>query len=1148
MNEEEPEVQAQPQTPPEPRFRIDRVIWCFIIFALLGCGIFLAKEYDAFPEASIDLKLSKNDVSEMTLNWARKLGYHKDKLIQSTTFLWDDNAKTYLEMELGGKQANELMEKEIPIWYWRTRLCKEFDQEIFQCFISPLGELVCSRFTLENDKEIPSVSQDQARVLASNFVEKEAKISLADYSLIQSSTDKLPHRSDHSFMWEDRKHPYKAAFMRVYVTVSGNMITYYYRYLYVPEEWQRKFNTIRSYNSLLGQIAFVFNSFLYLAAAFIFIWAATSRMVRWRMGVFIGVAVAIGVGLLAWNNMPSTIDHYSPRTAYKAYLISYAFGAVGGCLAAGFFASLLVLAGEAMYRITYPKKIAFENYFKLRSLRSVQVSQGLIIGLCMFAIASGWVVAYYLLGSRFGFWCPLDVGSYEVLSTYSPAYGALCLGVEAAFNEEILYRVIGLGLAKKLVRKFWLANLMQAAAWGFAHSTYPQQPAYARGVELTLSGLLFGYICNRFGLLPCLVAHYLLDSFLTAQPLLVSGKFGLVLSGAAPLLPFPLLAAISIARAIKKPIEEEPLTNEAIVVPKAIAHDHHLEARKKFDYQPLSNRVRAIVLSVMIVSIAVSCLLGHVRGIGSNSKVYVNRDQAIRQGWDVMSEHHIDIKPLDRNNGWKVVAWLTDSISSEEMQYLFENLKLPKTLELADATQPGYYWRVRFFKPLQAEEYEVDLNGRGKETDFDTSLPEDAEGAKLNEADARNIAEQYVRQTHPEYWPFVFDSTLRNERKHRTDYVFTFKVPKDKVAEADSKLSESIVGDKVSEFGQSWEVPDKWKWEREKKTPKDEVLTNIRIGASLVVLLMVLWWLIGLLRVGYFPFRPALIFGGIMAALYIPDAINDLADLFRSYSTTTPLPNFMIKEAVSVVSTVISKFGQYGLTMLLALPCVRLLMPTTDPASILSATFAPDDDQRQVHRNIWLDGVLLAYAAVALPWCIEVVSGYVTLMVSPAEQEASLGTVVALANTFIPSISIIVDALSRGMDCLVLVPIVAGFYAKYLKKFWRFLIFALIINSIMTSGERYWQDYAVENIVFFIDAVCCWLFIAKLARNNVLVYVLCGVAGSIFGKLPDILEHAVPLFFNEAVTACLFLLMPVVYVLYLYFWRKRGQARVVAAG
>jgi hypothetical protein len=230
-----------------------------------------------------------------------------------------------------------------------------------------------------------------------------------------------------------------------------------------------------------------------------------------------------------------------------------------------------------------------------------------------------------------------------------------------------------------------------------------------------------------------------------------------------------------------------------------------------------------------------------------------------------------------------------------------------------------------------------------------------------------------------------------------------------------------------------------------------------------------------------------------------------LVIIFAGYDTTQPMANFLIAEGVEMVKNIMGRFGQYGLAMLLALPCARLLMPTTNPLSILTATFRPGDDERTTHRQIWLDAVLLAFTVVAVSWGLDAISSQVQVMVSPAEQESSLGAVAALANTFIPSVSILAE-----------------------------------------SGERYWQDYLIDNVSFAINSVLVWLFVVKLARRNLLAYVLAGMAASIAAKLPEILQHAVPLLSPEAVASCLLLLMPVVYVLYLFFWQKGARAAVAA--
>ncbi|MGH9553161.1 MAG: hypothetical protein ACRD3W_27525, partial [Terriglobales bacterium] len=141
MNVETQEGLGQSEPVVRP-FKLDHRMWCLIAFALLGLVVFLLKDHEVFPEASINLKLSKPEIATLAKDWARTCHFEKDKLIESTTFSYDSSAKTYLEFELGTGRANDLMKNTIPVWYWQTRLRKEFDQEQFSSYISPTGDLI----------------------------------------------------------------------------------------------------------------------------------------------------------------------------------------------------------------------------------------------------------------------------------------------------------------------------------------------------------------------------------------------------------------------------------------------------------------------------------------------------------------------------------------------------------------------------------------------------------------------------------------------------------------------------------------------------------------------------------------------------------------------------------------------------------------------------------------------------------------------------------------------------------------------------------------------------------------------------------------------------------------------------------------------
>jgi hypothetical protein len=225
--------------------------------------------------------------------------------------------------------------------------------------------------------------------------------------------------------------------------------------------------------------------------------------------------------------------------------------------------------------------------------------------------------------------------------------------------------------------------------------------------------------------------------------------------------------------------------------------------------------------------------------------------------------------------------------------------------------------------------------------------------------------------------------------------------------------------------------------------------------------------------------------------------------------------------------------------MLLALPCVRILAPTTHPLSVISATFSPAADEGMTHRNIWLDAVVIAFTFIAFYWCLGAVSSELELLISPAVPIASLATIDGLANVYVSSFSILTDALSSGASAVLMVPIGVGLYAKYLKNFWVYLLFTLVVSCVFHAGDRYWQDFVVSVSSSVLAAPIAWVLVTKLARRNILAYILLLMASTTFGKLPEILQHAVSLFRTEALASCLLLLLPIAYVLFLFFGKKQ---------
>ena len=83
-----------------------------LLWILLGIvGVVFAYKYffHAFPEASVDFKVSRAEALAQAQKFVGRLGEDVSGYQTAIVFDVDDNAKTYLEREVGLEQANRLM-------------------------------------------------------------------------------------------------------------------------------------------------------------------------------------------------------------------------------------------------------------------------------------------------------------------------------------------------------------------------------------------------------------------------------------------------------------------------------------------------------------------------------------------------------------------------------------------------------------------------------------------------------------------------------------------------------------------------------------------------------------------------------------------------------------------------------------------------------------------------------------------------------------------------------------------------------------------------------------------------------------------------------------------------------------------------------
>lgn len=1105
-------------------------LWVLIVLGIAGIFYFFLKFNESFPSASIDLRVPKRQIAEMARNWAKEIGYTPTNTIASTVFTFDDDAKTFLEYELGQGAANQLMSRLVPIWTWRTRFCRPFEQEECSIGMQTDGRLGYIDHSIPNDAKLPSISHDEARKVAEDFVAKKVGLSLTGTKLIDDSETKQVNRVDHYFTWEDQKREFEGGRLRTYVYIAGNTVTQFNKYLHVPETFERKYSEIRSWNELLKSISSIVYVILSSAISFVFIWSFAQGKIRWRFA-FIAGALAALFSLLGWiDGWPSIVSSYPTTTPFQQYVtesvIQMLVSAVGSAVAAIVFVGAL----EPVYRSMFPQKVALEKIFTGLGLRSPSVFQGLVAGLAVFGLHTAYVVAFYLLGQHIGFWSPLEVRDTATLSGLFPAYEAINVGVVASTMEEFMYRVLGLALFQRLTKNFWIANFLQAASWAFMHSDYPQEPAYARGVELTIGGFFYGWVLRRFGLLACILAHYTYDAFLGVTPLIVSSSIADRLQSMLAVAPGIIALIVSGVLIWRRGVlaDEAPIENASIVATHRPPPAKEIEAPKDYEYKPLSKRVRlGIIAAAAVLWIAASLVKLHV--IGQNATITITRDQATAIGAQYLQEHGISTR------GMRSVAWITDQADETELQYVFEKEKYDRTKELAKSLEPRLLWRVRFFKELDPTEYYVTMSTSGKPQTQYVVLEEDAAAKSISQEEAKTKVQQFLQREHPELGALQFEDSTKHDRKARTDYDVDFKIPTLKAGEAEYKVYSGTVGDQVSGFSRGWQIPDQWLFERNKVTQKDQVFNIVRRIFAVLLVVVSLIWLVDILRAHTIRWKPAIIAGAIVAGATVVSYLNSLPTFMMGYRTEEAIQTFLMTQGVQYILGILSSTGGMILLAAFAYGAFRRMFPDLSIGSLIRPVLPKGLGGSGSNRDLWLDGIIVGYGLSIVLFGLDFLLDAASYYTSPAVHLYNLSSIRSIADEFSPALGVLSGAVSMAVLSPVVAIITASAVRKFLgTSFIKPYAVMIAMSAIAYSGTRYWQDYAWNLAATALMAPIVYWSIRYVARLNLLCYALGALFLSLAAVTAAMIRNGYQVYFADVAVLIAAILAPFAYLIWLY--------------
>lgn len=1080
---------------PRGESRERRALLWWILAGILGVVVAWRYFFVAFPEASVDFRISRPAAVERARQFLADQGFRLARYDSSIVFRVDNNAKTYLEREVGLEQANRLMASEVSVWYWEVRFFRPKQQEEFSVQVDPAGRVVGMRHVLEEAREGPQLSGESARTVAEEFLRSRLRIDLQSYDFLpeEANSTERPKRRDWSFAWERRGFKAKEAPYRLRVTVLGDAAGGYDEFLKVPEAWERDFARLRSSNELyqwLGQVPY---GFLQFGAVLGVLYLLHTRgQVRWRGALKLGLVLAALFFVMSANEWPLTRSSYDTNSDYTGFVLGRFLLVALGSLLAGVVVSLTVAAGEPLYRHDHPEKLRLGAALTPAGFRSKEFFRSCVVGLAMAAAHIGFVVAFYVVGKAASseFWVPQEIKYTDAVSTALPWIYPLAISLYAATSEEFLFRLFAIPYLMRLTKSRVVAVVLPALIWGFLHSAYPVQPGWARGVEVGLIGVVAGWVMLRWGIWATLVWHYTVDALLIGLFLLRSESLYFRLSGAvvAGVVLLPITFAVATYLSRRRFSDASALLNRAQPVVLAPVAEMVAPTQGVRTYTPTAPRVLA---AVAIAGLAGLALAARVRpeAIGSYVRFVIAPGQAATQADEVLRRSNVDPARYRR----VVVFHATfDPYASE---YLRRRIGISGANQLYREKLPAAFWKVRYFRDSEKEEYAVTIRVDGGVHSVHHQFDEKAAGATLSKDEARARGEAYLRETKKldlGQWKLV--EATSDKRPARTDHTLVWEELAG-VGDARLRAELKVLGDEVSGYRMFVKIPEEWRRKQKETTLAEISFLAIRILVGLSAGIAVLVLFFQNVRKYHVPWRRMALWAVWASLGFLVTLLGAWSRLLERYPTEIPLRTFttiLVLAQFLLVAFVFSAFLFLFAFALLFL--VRAFGDARLPAwRGMPAAYYRD--------ALWLAlggaGTLLGLgrlrALLESRW--------------PTDRELLPAGVPQSFDAWLPAAHSVAQAVLASLFLVGLIAMTAALVAGYVKQRWMRLGLLAIAAVLLGGSVEGPAAFASGVLLALVNLGVLWFGVTRVFRFNLLAYFLTAMGLSLGSAAVELLRQ-----------------------------------------
>jgi membrane protease YdiL (CAAX protease family) len=991
-----------------------------------------------------------------------------------------------------------------------VRFFRPQQEEEFRVRVSPAGRIVGYEHRIEEARAAKSLTSDQALQEAQAFAQAKLGTDLRQWEFLpaEANSKTLPNRTDWSFTWERKGFKAKEAPYRLQVGLNGDQIGESVEYLQVPEAWTRDYEHLRSVNNFYSEAAVLPYGFLLGGAVWLGVLLWRQGKTSWMVALVIGAVVTLLYYLMELNDWGSVRAEYDTHFAYSSFVVQRLFFLLLAAVGTALTISLVYPAAEPLYRESQPQRLRLTRAFTLRGIRSKEFFSASVVGICLAAVHLGFIVAFYMIGSRFGVWAPQDIKYSDIVNTPFPWIAGVAIGVLASTNEEFTFRLFAIPFLQKLTGSRVLAVILPAFFWSFLHSNYPQEPPYIRGIEVGLMGIAAGLVFLRWGIVATLIWHYTVDASLVGMLLIRSDnlyfKISGIVVGLAAVVPLAVSGARYLARGHFENVDD--LLNEAKPIAITLARDS-----RPLETAATARRYNALRTGALVF-LAASVLIGGFLAlrlkrehIGDYLEVSADRTMVTARADVVMKVHGLD------PNSYRKAAQLVDTTSPVTNEFLRRQMSVSEINEIYSKRVPGALWRVRYFRDSQPEEFAVTLKPDGSLHGFWHVLAEAAKGANLSKEEAQAIAVKYLTEEKKidlSGWREV--EATSDKRPNRTDHKLTWEqnTPlgghnpdnKNPADHAFARLSLEILGDEPADFRTFIKIPEQFERDQSKQSLARVLILIGQICVPITLVVAVLVYFFRRMRDARtvsVPWRRLLGWGAVaLCGFLISFAFGKgIPTLLDSYQTAMPLRLFMGTVAVGIFLSGAAILG--GVLLLFGFAwsfAARAFGEERLPGWFgMPSTY---------YRDAFFIGAGGSAFLIGLRRVLDYASGW-----WPTLHRGIPASFGEAYDAIYPGIGVLGSAVFRALLMTGLVLLAAAFTGAELRTKWVriALFFAVVASTVSSWGSP--GDFVKQFLIAAITLAVVVLGIKNLVRFNLLGLFLIVVCTSLLAAASELVTQ-----------------------------------------